>query len=213
MVEGLLATLPAAFPAWCPLAQDQYVEARTLLSGYLLASQGDRMLMAHSVEGRFPFLDPDVVELANSLPSRMKLRVLDEKWVLKRAAEGLVPPEVLRRKKQPYRAPDALSFVGPGTPEWVVEVVERRAVAHAGVFDPVAVERLWRKCQGAGGGGQFSNADNMSLVAVLSTGLLHEQFIRRMPESGEVPECRTMIDRVSPSGATQEPWAAGARRK
>ncbi|MGA8890606.1 MAG: asparagine synthase C-terminal domain-containing protein, partial [Anaeromyxobacteraceae bacterium] len=196
VVEGLLATLPATFPGWTPLAQDQYLEVRTLLSGYLLASQGDRMLMAHSVEGRFPFLDPDVVELANSLPSRLKLRVLDEKWVLKRAAEGLVPPEVLRRKKQPYRAPDALSFVGPGTPEWAVEVVERGAVAQAGVFDPVAVDRLWRKCQSARGAGHFSNADNMSLVAVLSTGLLHEQFIRRTPRRDGIPECRTIVDRA-----------------
>ena len=52
------------------------------------SSQGDRMLMAHSVEGRFPFLDPDVVALANSLPPSYKLRVLDEKHVLKRAAAG-----------------------------------------------------------------------------------------------------------------------------
>ena len=70
------------------------------------------MLMAHSVEGRFPFLDPDLVELANSLPPAYKLRGLDEKHVLKRAAAGLVPDEIIRRPKQPYRAPDALSFVG-----------------------------------------------------------------------------------------------------
>ena len=70
------------------------------------------MLMAHSVEGRFPFLDVDVVELANALPASSKLRGLDEKHVLKRAAAGLVPEEIIRRPKQPYRAPDALSFVG-----------------------------------------------------------------------------------------------------
>ena len=69
---------------------------RTLLSGYLLSSQGDRMLMAHSVEGRFPFLDTDVVELANSLPPSYKLRGLDEKHVLKRAAAGLVPDAIIR---------------------------------------------------------------------------------------------------------------------
>ena len=64
----LLASLPADFRRWTHLAQDQHLEVRTLLSGYLLSAQGDRMLMAHSVEGRFPFLDVDLVELANSLP-------------------------------------------------------------------------------------------------------------------------------------------------
>ena len=97
------------------------------------------MLMAHSVEGRFPFLDVDLVELANSLPPSYKLRGLDEKHVLKRAAAGLVPDEIIRRPKQPYRAPDALSFVGPEAPDWVAEVMSERAVTDAGVFDPAAV--------------------------------------------------------------------------
>jgi asparagine synthetase B (glutamine-hydrolysing) len=89
---------------WDPLARDQYLEIRTLLSGYLLASQGDRVAMASSVEGRFPFLDVEVIELACSLPPNFKLRVLDEKHVLKRAATGLVPESIIRRPKQPYRA-------------------------------------------------------------------------------------------------------------
>src|SRR3954467_405815 len=108
--KALLGDLPTPFAGWPSLAQDQYIEIRTLLSGYLLSSQGDRMLMAHSVEGRFPFLDPDVVALAASLPARYKLRALDEKHVLKRASRGLVPDEIVSRPKQPYRAPDALSF-------------------------------------------------------------------------------------------------------
>jgi len=73
----LLAGLPDDFSRWSFLAQDQYLEVRTLLSGYLLSSQGDRMLMAHSIEGRFPFLDPGLVELANSLPARYQLPGLD----------------------------------------------------------------------------------------------------------------------------------------
>jgi asparagine synthase (glutamine-hydrolysing) len=196
VVGRLLATLPADFPRWSPLAQDQYLETRTLLSGHLLSSQGDRMLMAHSVEGRFPFLDADVVELANSLPAAYKLRVLDEKHVLKGAAEGLVPAEILRRPKQPYRAPDALSFVGSDAPEWVAETVDERAVADAGVFDPRSVEKLWRKCRDTGGGEQFSNADNMALCGVLSTQLLHAQLVRRVPDKAAVAEYRTFIDHL-----------------
>src|SRR5262249_13406934 len=115
-VAEFLDTLPREFERWSHLAQDQYIEVRTLLSGYLLSSQGDRMLMANSVEGRFPFLDKDVVALADSLPPNYKLRVLDEKHVVKRAARDLVAPEILSRPKQPYRAPDAASFVDSDRP-------------------------------------------------------------------------------------------------
>jgi asparagine synthase (glutamine-hydrolysing) len=194
----LLATLPDAFSGWTPLAQEQYLEQRTLLSPYILSSQGDRMLMAHSVEGRFPFLDPNVMRLAASLPDRYKLPVLDEKHILKRAAHGLVPEPILRRKKQAYRAPDALAFVAPedATPDWVEAVLAEDAVRDAGVFTPGAVTSLWTKCR-AHDESQLSNADNMSLIAVLSTQLIHEQFLRRAA-SVALPELATLIDRVAP---------------
>lgn len=211
VVARLLATLPPEFSRWTPLAQDQYLEVRTLLSGYLLASQGDRMLMAHSVEGRFPFLDADLVELANGLPARMKLQGLDEKHVLKRIAAGLVPDEIVRRTKQPYRAPDALCFAGPDAPEWVAALVEEGAVRDAGVFDPRAVARLWRKCRETGGRGQFSNADNMAIVGVLSTGLLHERFVRTAPARTAPPEIRTVVDRVAAGGGAGVAEARNAR--
>jgi asparagine synthase (glutamine-hydrolysing) len=206
----LLGDLPGDFRRWSFLAQDQYLEVRTLLTGYLLASQGDRMLMGNSVEGRFPFLDADVVALANALPASYKLRGLDEKHVLKRAARGLIPDEILRRSKQPYRAPDALSFVGPHAPGWVRELVEPATVAAAGVFDPKAVERLWRKCESTGGGEQFSNADNMALVGVLSTGLLHRQLVETPPDRRPPPlGFKTVVDRLAPppAGATPHPGA------
>jgi asparagine synthase (glutamine-hydrolysing) len=212
VVGRLLASLPGEFHGWPPLAQDQYLEARTLLSGYLLSSQGDRMLMAHSVEGRFPFLDVDVVELANALPASSKLRGLDEKHVLKRAARGVVPDEILRRPKQPYRAPDALSFVGRASPGWIAELTSERAVADAGVFDPRAVGRIWHKCRGAASGEPLSNADNMALVGVLSTGLLHEQLVRRPPSRDAPPQLRTLVDRVradADAGAAGRPGSRG----
>jgi asparagine synthase (glutamine-hydrolysing) len=178
LTAEFLSTLPPDFPSWTFLAQDQYIEIRTLLSGYLLSSQGDRMLMAHSVEGRFPFLDRHVVELANSLPASFKLCGLDEKHVLKRASAGLVAPEILARKKQPYRAPDALSFVGPGAPSWIAEVMSEAALEDVGVFDARVAGQLFAKCTARGTAAQFSNADNMALVGVLSTQVLHDALIR-----------------------------------
>jgi asparagine synthase (glutamine-hydrolysing) len=192
----LLATLPPRFNDWTALARDQYLEVRTLLSGYLLSAQGDRMLMANSVEGRFPFLDRKVAALAESLPPSYKLRVLDEKHVLKRAARGIVPEDVLARKKQPYRAPDALSFAEPGI-DWIDEVTSERALADAGVFAPQAARQLLAKCRAQAGKGQFSNADNMAIVGILSTQLIHEQFIRQRPAAGSPVALRTSVDRVA----------------
>ena len=191
---ALLATLPPEFGDWSFLGQDQYLEVRTLLSGYILPSQGDRMLMAHSVEGRFPFLDADVMELANSLPDEHKLRVLDEKHVLKRIGERVLPSSVRKRKKQPYRAPDALSFVGSGAPDWVEGCMSEEAIRKVGVFDPGVVRSLWQKCKARGDESQFSNADNMAVVGVLSTQLLHQQLIESQPTVVSV-EVKTLIDR------------------
>ncbi|HEX7840535.1 MAG TPA: asparagine synthase-related protein, partial [Kofleriaceae bacterium] len=196
-IARLIATLPAEFGGWDPLARDQYLEIRTLLSGYILASQGDRVAMANSVEARFPFLDTGVVELACSLPADYKLHVLDEKHVLKRAAEGLVPASILRRPKQPYRAPDALALCQDPVPAWVTEELAPAAIADAGVFDPDAVARLWRKCRDHAAA-PLSNADNMALTGVLSTQLLHRQLIRARPDRNAPIEMRTVIDHAQP---------------
>jgi asparagine synthase (glutamine-hydrolysing) len=192
-VAELLATLPANFRRWSPLSQDQHLEIRTLLSGYLLSAQGDRMLMAHSVEGRFPYLDPHVAALADCLPPRYKLRALDEKHVLKRAAAGLVPSEIVRRKKQPYRAPDALAFTP--LPDWAEEAMSDEAVRRAAVFDVDAVAKLRRKLRA--GTGQFSHADNMAVAGVLSTQLLHAGFVQRAPIVPLAGQLMPRIDRLA----------------
>ncbi|MCA9621349.1 MAG: asparagine synthase (glutamine-hydrolyzing) [Myxococcales bacterium] len=199
VVGALLADLPAPFASWTPLAQDQYLEIRTLLGGYLLSSQGDRMLMAHSVEGRFPFLDPAVARLADSLPDAYKLHVLDEKHVLKRLAGDLLPEAVAQRHKQPYRAPDALAFVAPEdgrVPAWLDGVLSETALREAGVFEPQAAQALWQKCRRRRDAA-FSNADNMALTALLSTQLLHAELLRRPPAIAPRP-LQTLVDRVLP---------------
>lgn len=177
-VGGLFSQMPTAARAWHPLSRAQWIELTTLLPGYVLASQGDRMLMANSVEGRFPFLDPDVARVAASIPPRHKLMGLDEKHVLKRAFRDLVPREVLSRPKQPYRAPDSRSFFGSAPPEWVGEVVSTEAVQEARIFDPVIVRMLIEKCARRGAR-PLGNSDNMRLIAVLSTQLLHRDLIAR----------------------------------
>jgi asparagine synthase (glutamine-hydrolysing) len=181
----LLARLPEDFSRWSPLGQDQALEIQTLLSGYLLSTQGDRMLMAHSVEGRFPFLDAEVMNLAMRLPDRHRRAGLDEKHVLKRAAKGLVPDAILERSKQPYRAPDALSFVDPAVPEWVSEALSPERLREVGLFDPAGVKKLFDKCKKQKDAESLSNADNMALVGVLSTQVLHRRLVVDTPSTTE----------------------------
>nr|WP_300148051.1 asparagine synthase (glutamine-hydrolyzing) [Propionicimonas sp.] len=175
----LATAMPPEAATWDPLARAQWLELTTLLPGYILASQGDRMLMANSVEGRFPFLDPDVVAFANALPARHKLFGLEEKFVLKHAFRDLVPEEILRRPKQPYRAPDAASFFSGGTPDWLDDVLSPSALLAAGVFEPRQVAGLVQKARARSE--RFGNTDNMRMLAVLSTQLLHQQFIAGNP--------------------------------
>ena len=72
-------------------------------------------------------------------------------------------------------------------------------MAQAGIFDPSAVARLWRKCRAATAIDSLSNADNMALVGVLSTGLLYEQFVRVAPGRPPAPRFTTLVDEVMPS--------------
>jgi asparagine synthase (glutamine-hydrolysing) len=169
-------TLPPSIMSWSPLARDQYVEAKSLLAGYLLAAQGDRVAMASSVEGRYPYLDHRLVEFASRIPSRYKIRGLTEKAILRRALFELLPADVVKRTKQPYRAPDSQCFFVAGQPlDYVAELLSPSRVRSAGLFDPEAVRLLFEKCR-AGRATGF--ADNQAFVGVLSTMLLDEQMVR-----------------------------------
>lgn len=183
--RAVVDSLPPRFKGWPALQRGQYLEIQTLLSGYLLSSQGDRMLMGNSVEGRFPFLDHRVMELAAKLPTSLKLKGLKEKYILKRFAEGKVPRIVTERHKFPYRAPIAEALVAaPGrqTPEWTRDALSTGAVRSVGVFDASKVEKLVAKLGSAAS--VPSEADNMALMAVVTTQLLSERLLKpqRVPE-------------------------------
>lgn len=178
-VADLAAELPAGHAAWPPFCRAQYLETRYLLPGYILSSQGDRMAMAHGVEARHPFLDPDVGEVAARLPPRLKMRCLDEKHLLKRAAAGMIPDFLRRRPKQPYRAPDAASFFDAATGkarfEYVDHFLSRSEIRRHGLFRPEGVEALVARARRGRAAG---SRDGMALVIVLSTQLLMESLLR-----------------------------------
>jgi asparagine synthase (glutamine-hydrolysing) len=168
--------LPDGIGSYPPLCRDQYIEAHTLLSGYLLCSQGDRVAMAHSVEGRFPFLDHRLIEFASRMPPGYKLRGLKEKFLLRRAVSGLLPEGIRQRTKQPYRAPDSQSFFSAGRPvEYAAELFSPTRLAESGYFDPQAAGKLFDKCRR---GEALGFGDNMAFVGLLSTMLLDDLFVR-----------------------------------
>ena len=172
--------LPAGFNNWHPLVKAQFVEVRSLLAGYLLSSQGDRVSAANSIEGRFPFLDHRVVEFAATIPPGYKICGLNEKYVLKKAMMADLPKEITARVKQPYMAPDSNSFVQPDSPDYVAEMLSENRINETGVFNPAAVKKIHAKCSKLSGT-HLSFKDNMSFVGILSTQLLHENFIKNFP--------------------------------
>jgi asparagine synthase (glutamine-hydrolysing) len=176
--EAVAALVPDRSRRWSRFNRAQYVEAKLLMSGYLLSSQGDRMLMENSVEGRFPFLDPRIIDFAARLDPRLKMRVLNEKYLLKMAAEDYLPEKILQRPKQPYRAPDAGAFFGPDhpTPEYVEALLSEETLRRTGYFDPHSTGLLVAKARR---GGVRSVRDNQALVGILSTQLWHHHFIDR----------------------------------
>jgi asparagine synthase (glutamine-hydrolysing) len=173
-LDELRAGLPDAFARWHPLAQAQYLETTHLLPGYILSSQGDRMAMAHGVEGRFPFLDHRVVEFAAKLAPELKLNGLREKHILRVAMADLLPPAIAQRPKQPYRAPEAGIFFGPGAAPPLQSLFEPTALAQGGLFDPAFVGKLTAK---AARTSALGFAENAALVGIATTELLRRRFV------------------------------------
>jgi asparagine synthase (glutamine-hydrolysing) len=89
------------------LSQMLYVNAKTVMPNFILNYLADRMEMAHSLEGRVPFLDHHVAEVAARVPVNMKVKGVREKHVLRRAAKDVLIPEVYDRQKHPFSTPPA----------------------------------------------------------------------------------------------------------
>ena len=157
------------------LAKAQLIETNIFMSGYLLSSQGDRMAMANSVEGRYPFLDYRLLEFTASLPDEFKLKGMNEKFLLKELMKDEIPQSVLSRSKQAYRAPISEAFIGSKVPDYVRDLLSADHILECEVFNPISVNNLINKIKNAK---IPSEMDNMALVGILSTQLLFSQFVR-----------------------------------
>ncbi|MGQ1785737.1 asparagine synthase (glutamine-hydrolyzing) [Saccharicrinis sp. GN24d3] len=159
---------------YSPLAKAQFIESNVFMSGYLLSSQGDRVAMGNSVEGRYPFLDHRIIEFCASLPDDLKISGLDEKYLLKQVVKDVIPKSVLKRPKQAYRAPIAQALLNDKT-GFVDEYLSATKLKEAGVFDAARAGKLMTKLRK---NTTINEVDNMALMGMLSTQVLYELYIR-----------------------------------
>jgi len=121
--------------------QRSYLDFRLRLSDHLISDHGDRMSLANSVEGRYPFLDVDLVEFSRFIPPDLKLNEYTEKYILRKVAEGLVPPEIVKREKYGFHAPGSPYLLRQNI-EWINDLLSYERIKRQGYFNPRVVERL-----------------------------------------------------------------------
>ncbi|MFF2945450.1 asparagine synthase (glutamine-hydrolyzing) [Streptomyces niveus] len=187
----------SGYTALSPIQKAQWLEFRTLLTGYLLSTQGERMSLAHGVENRCPFLDPAVVRVAASVNPRFN-DGFEEKTILKRAFHGELPESVVARRKQPYRAPGSAVFKGH-RPDYLELVLSRAEVAKIDGINPVFAERLVSKVMSTSVA-EVSTKEDQAFMLLLTTALLNQQFVANQEAymgapSDAVLKLTTTVDR------------------
>ncbi|WP_417874479.1 asparagine synthase (glutamine-hydrolyzing) [Xanthomarina gelatinilytica] len=158
------------------LTKAQWLEIHLFMSGYLLSSQGDRMGMANSIEGRYPFLDHRVIEFCMALHPDLKLHGLNEKYLLKKMMKDRLPYAILNRSKQAYRAPIRSLFASETLPEYLKTMLSEQRLTEFGVLNVEHVKTLLSKIISNKG---VSEMDNMAITAVLSIQILYDLFIKK----------------------------------
>jgi asparagine synthase (glutamine-hydrolysing) len=181
------------------MSRAQWLEFRTLLEGYLLSSQGDRMMFAHGVEPRNPFLSRHVVALAASLPEELLLsRDGREKAILKQAFAKDLPRAILERPKQPYLAPDARAFLAPGggLRPFAADALAPEALARIDALDADHATRLVAKVARSAPD-RISPRESQAFLFLLSIALLTDQMTGGAPAArGDAPLGRIVSQRV-----------------
>jgi asparagine synthase (glutamine-hydrolysing) len=157
-----------------PVNQALYLWAKTLLPGYILTVLGDRMEMAHSIEGRVPFLDHEVVELIRSMPVGQKIRGMTEKYVLREAARPVLTDTVYQRQKHPFLSPPATLNPNDRLHEMIQDALRGSGLKHVPFFDQPKVVQLLDRLPSLEPGDQVSI--DQVLMLLLSASVLGERF-------------------------------------
>ncbi|MGD9587796.1 MAG: asparagine synthase (glutamine-hydrolyzing) [Pyrinomonadaceae bacterium] len=127
-------------PQGDPLARLLYLDCKTYLPGDIL-TKVDRMTMASSLEARVPLLDHELIDLVTRIPSDLKLKGSDPKYILKKAMKGLVPDEILYREKQGFGVPVG-EWINRQLRSRIDEDLSNRRTIERGYFDPAYLKIL-----------------------------------------------------------------------
>ena len=155
--------------------QSLYVWAKTMLPNYILSNLGDRMEMAHSVEGRLPFLDHHLVEAVATMPVSMKINGMTEKWVLREAARPVITDTVYRRQKHPFMSPPATVQQDGKLYTMLQDTLRSSVLDGPGIYDRVKVVKMLDAIAGMDVLGR-NRADSV-LMWMGSICLLHERLV------------------------------------
>lgn len=159
-----------------PVEKAQWLEYKTLLPGYLLSTQGERMSLAHGVENRCPFLDPEVFALATSVNLKFD-DGFTEKRLLREAFRSKLPERIIDKRKFPYRAPDAAAFAAE-RPDYLDLVLSETELAKIPFLNAKFAERLANKVL-TKPANEISTKENQTFLYLLSICLLNRAFVRR----------------------------------
>jgi asparagine synthase (glutamine-hydrolysing) len=157
-----------------PLHISLYLWSKTMLPAYILTMLGDRMEMAHSVEGRVPFLDHHVVELVASQPVNQKVRGMTEKYVLREAVRDVITDTVYRRQKHPFMSPPATLTPNGTLSVFVQDTLRGTSLASMPFFDQARIVELLDRIPDMDSGQQ--NAADGLLMSLVSLCVLQERF-------------------------------------
>jgi asparagine synthase (glutamine-hydrolysing) len=166
-----------------PLHQSLYLWSKTLLCSYILTMLGDRMEMAHSIEGRVPFLDHHVIEVVRSQPVNQKIRGMTEKYVLREAVRDLISDTVYRRQKHPFLSPPATLNPDETFHTYVQDTLRGPAMASMPFFDQKEVVALLDRLPGMDTGERTANDQVLMLLASMC--VLQERY--KPSAAGGVP--------------------------
>jgi asparagine synthase (glutamine-hydrolysing) len=145
-----------------------------MLPNYVLTVLGDRMEMAHSVEGRVPFLDHHVVEVIRSQPVNQKIRGMTEKFVLREAVRDIVTDTVYERQKHPFLSPPATLDPEGQLGVLVQDTLRSPVMASIPFFDQKRIVNLLDSLHEMDEGAQV--AHDPILMLLVSACVLHDRF-------------------------------------
>jgi asparagine synthase (glutamine-hydrolysing) len=165
--------LPEGFARWHSFSQLQYFETRVRLPNFITRLL-DSLSMAHGLEVRVPFLDHELVEMCARIPPGLKMRGLQEKYILRRAMQDDLPAEIVWRKKRGLAAP--FSQWMRQLPEFAADLLTGEQVRTRGYFDPAVVAAMIEQHRS----GEANHAK--SLLGVLAVQLWDDLFMRPTAE-------------------------------